>query len=884
MKHNTDSGRPPVLDGITLLRVIAMFLVFYCHIPNTPLREMFSRLLLSPVQAGGIAVSIFFVISGFAMARNYPEESWSGFQRSGSIFWCRIAKFYPTALVVIFLSGLLAPFGGMREALTPGSVVLNVLLLQAWNMDLNFSGVTWFLSVLWFCYASFPFLNGWMNRRGITIPVLLATGFWCLALVSMFFENDIAGFFKALPPLRLYEFVLGMALCKSMRPHKNNHVDLLQCGVSIGSGILLAIFALCLQRKYGMSRIGGYIVWTPASLLLVNGFSNAPWCLEQAAVGRVVLFLGKIGFAFFMFHLVVLRFFHAILRMVRLDGNVFADIVAFSSAFIFSIFSGWIWTRFALPRLTEKCRKRNPFTPRCDVFRLECTILLAGVALAVVQFFFNRCLWTDSVRLSMNIAEKGFIDLLRPLKGHSSAPIGFLWVERALWTLFPGRDWSLKIVPLLSQILSLVLFSRTLRVVVRDGKVRLFALALYTMSVGPLYFSSEVKQYGVDALATTLVLWLVATNRDRWGLVRLCVAGLILVPFTNATFFLLPSAGLFSLASVPPDKRRTWYPVLFAGGAAWCVALAAYVLLFTDSSLKAHMLVYWTSVDPAFLFRQATLKQSLFTLARQTVGALAIFTGSLPTMAALAVLVPVEIVAMARSRTARRWLLLLVLPCLLHALASTMKQYPFAPRLLLHVYPSIVILAGLGLAPLLRRWSVIVGLLASLVVLAQTVTLLSVFPLQRHEIMSTVRKLDKVHAPGVPVVIDRYVACAWYFYNHDANAIPETLLSDARMRYDPETEQDTPLWSCPKCPIPGIADWWLLIGWSKQINIIPDIAVNRPLYWVFNSRNQKLNADGVSFQNHEEALIAHLSDVHGMHVVESIRDTGSTALHIKKQQ
>lgn len=146
---------------------------------------------------------------------------------------------------------------------------------------------------------------------------------------------------------------------------------------------------------------------------------------------------------------------------------------------------------------------------------MEVFILIASIVAAVVQFVFNRSLWADSAYLSLNIVGKSFSQLLEGLDFQQSAPIGFLWIERFIWQLFPGRDWSLKIVPLVCYMGSLLFFFDMLKHVGLTRMARCFSLVLFVTAIGPLYYSSEVKQYVVDLFASSVILWMsVAWDAD----------------------------------------------------------------------------------------------------------------------------------------------------------------------------------------------------------------------------------------------------------------------------------------------------------------------------------------------------------------------------------
>ena len=298
------------------------------------------------------------------MTYNHEDECWQDIQKSAFVWWNRLAKFYPTAFLVVFVSGLLAPFGGLRDRLTLENAVANIFLLQAWNMNWNFSEIVWFLSVLVFCYACFPVLNGWMERHGNTLPILISVFLWGASVAIVHQRSSLASLVKAFPPLRVYEFVLGMVVCKALfrgrRLRRNAH-RLIRGYVFSLIGLLYVCVVLLIQSRIGFSKGGAYTAWTPGSLALLAGFSILPFRLESSTVGRLFKFFVSISFSFFMFHLIVLRCFHLFLRLSGHEADLLFDIVFFGVALVCTTGLAWMWTRYVLPSLTKGLRNRNPF-------------------------------------------------------------------------------------------------------------------------------------------------------------------------------------------------------------------------------------------------------------------------------------------------------------------------------------------------------------------------------------------------------------------------------------------------------------------------------------------------------------------------------------------
>src|SRR5438552_2964310 len=90
--------------------------------------------------------------------------------------------------------------------------------------------------------------------------------------------------------------------------------------------------------------------------------------------------------------------------------------------------------------------------------RIAWAIIIAGALFRIAGFLANRSLWCDEAGLAANIINRSFIDLTKPLEQQQNAPIGFLFLERAVVLVFGTGEYALRLVPLLSALAALYLF------------------------------------------------------------------------------------------------------------------------------------------------------------------------------------------------------------------------------------------------------------------------------------------------------------------------------------------------------------------------------------------------------------------------------------------
>lgn len=223
-------------------------------------------------------------------------------------------------------------------------------------------------------------------------------------------------------------------------------------------------------------------------------------------------------------------------------------------------------------------------------------VFLAGVVLRLRQYLTGRSLWLDEAMLALNIVNRGFADLFKPLEYDQGAPIGFLLVEKT-FNLFLGRsEYALRLFPLILGLLSLWMFYLLLKRFTR-GPCLILALALFAFNPRLIYYSSEVKQYIADVfVAIILILFAVHyfERPSRKGLGILTIAGLFALWLSHPSLFIL--AGIGSTLFLLHLQKRDFASLrLVTGvGVAWLANMGLlYALTLADLRNNSFMKEYW---------------------------------------------------------------------------------------------------------------------------------------------------------------------------------------------------------------------------------------------------------------------------------------------------
>ena len=204
-------------------------------------------------------------------------------------------------------------------------------------------------------------------------------------------------------------------------------------------------------------------------------------------------------------------------------------------------------------------------------------VVLAGIVLRIAQYLYDRSLWMDESFLALNLIDKPFSALFGQLSFNQAAPPGFLLVQRADITLFGKSEYAVRLFPLVCGISSILLFKRVASALL-GRSAALIALALFSLSDGLIYYSSEVKQYSADVAVTLLIavggLDLSSRRPSRgraivWGLI-----GSAAVWFSHAAAFGVAAVVLVLLAA--DIAHRRWQVVKPAAAVlgVWLASLA----------------------------------------------------------------------------------------------------------------------------------------------------------------------------------------------------------------------------------------------------------------------------------------------------------------------
>jgi hypothetical protein len=332
-----------------------------------------------------------------------------------------------------------------------------------------------------------------------------------------------------------------------------------------------------------------------------------------------------------------------------------------------------------------------------------------GIGLRLRHLLAGRSLWGDEASIVANLMQRSFAELLLPLDNDQSAPLGWLWLQRATWLLLDGPpDLTFRLWPFLLGTAGLVALTILCARHLERGAA-LFCVTAAALLPTHLYFAAEAKQYASDFLVAALLL-LIAFEAMAAGracgrhLLAFLLVGLLAVPLSHPSAFVIAGVGTALVLQAVAGRRHGEAAAIAAVCALLAgLFLALYLAVYSQGGTLAAQRAFWEDRFAPPPWRSA---ESLYWYYKAwlQLPAAALFEGRFygpawimaRVLAGLLLLLGAWRIARARPLEA----LVLLLPPALALLASALQLYPFSGRFLLFAAPATLILVAAGLTGL----------------------------------------------------------------------------------------------------------------------------------------------------------------------------------------
>jgi hypothetical protein len=430
------------------------------------------------------------------------------------------------------------------------------------------------------------------------------------------------------------------------------------------TGIFNYIINLRISTLYSLLPTLYYLLPTPYSVLCALSSNILDSCLRRNDRGRLTT--------------------HYSLRSV----SIFPLLVDLCSGVnIIVHMKSWSWTKAVDDRIWNLLQTKYT----------AWTVIVIGILMRISQYVYNRSLTEGEAPLALNIIERSFSQLLKPLDYVQAAPVGFLIMEKLITQIMGTSEYGLRLFPLLAGIAAMPLFYvLTRRICTRS--TTFIALVLFAVGDHLIYFASEVKQYSTDVfftIAVLLVTLIVLKHNNRPVFILLFgFIGAIAIWFSHPAFFVL--AGSWCVVLIVCIKKQQWRACAWFFIATILVTGSLsidYLVSLRYMSAHQELTSFWQhafmpmppkSFSDLFWYPYVFLRTFKFPLGLSMYELL---------LAVLAFFIGCAVLLNKR----KSYLALLGFPILITLIASSLRLYPFEGRLILFLTPLMLIIIAVGI-------------------------------------------------------------------------------------------------------------------------------------------------------------------------------------------
>jgi len=260
--------------------------------------------------------TFFFVLSGFGLVLAYYGKTYFSYKEYWAKRAARIIPIYLLALVSVIIVNIIE---GSRLDLV--ALILHLSFLQSWfpSYPLSLNYFAWFVSDLFFFYATFPLILSYIHKSDPNPKrfLLLALSLWLFTqiiltiLLNTSFYRDLPSSSHDLiyyfPPSHFLSFFLGVAMGYLAIKSKVGYLPNIRSNLLILiSCFLLILFiesehlitqAIELELPFGVN------FYAPLFMLVIFAFSTSNGLFANMLAAKPLVFLGEISFSIYIMQL-----------------------------------------------------------------------------------------------------------------------------------------------------------------------------------------------------------------------------------------------------------------------------------------------------------------------------------------------------------------------------------------------------------------------------------------------------------------------------------------------------------------------------------------------------------------------------------------------------
>lgn len=223
-------------------------------------------------------------------------------------------------------------------------------------------------------------------------------------------------------------------------------------------------------------------------------------------------------------------------------------------------------------------------------------IIFLGIYIRVLFFSYARPFWNDESALALNVIGRNFFELFLPLDLDQTAPPLFACLSKFFGYFIKQPELAFRFVPLLSSIISILVFFLLCKNFCHNKISNIFALILFTFNYQIVYYSQEFRQYSSDILIFMLILlsyfYFDIKSAKKASLIVLgCLLGVTLWVSYTSVFAVLALAIALTIKNFS-DLKNIWKNYLYCF-IPFCLFLLLFFALKQNLNNSFYLHIFW---------------------------------------------------------------------------------------------------------------------------------------------------------------------------------------------------------------------------------------------------------------------------------------------------
>ena len=305
--------------GLDVLRLILALMVFGLHSGYN--LQCTYGCATDFVSRGSMAMSGFFLLSGYVLFLAYKERNLLAIKEAGRFYVKRLVTIIPIYYLIAVLYAIVRSHEPLGDH-------LYLALYEVTGLQTVFSGLfsfshngsTWFISCLLLCYLLYPFIQEMSRQFSNKGRIIAACALTVLVIWAPFVQSRFAlGDVYTNPFFRILEFSVGVLIAQLNEQKGNDDVSLRV----VRSGCFLVVDVIILVACVSMLRLDSMMKYNSIAMPLfaLALFSIDSPKMQSGRNFKVLSYCCKISYPFFLVQNLLWPGARIVLDIIGHDGN-----------------------------------------------------------------------------------------------------------------------------------------------------------------------------------------------------------------------------------------------------------------------------------------------------------------------------------------------------------------------------------------------------------------------------------------------------------------------------------------------------------------------------------------------------------------------------------